>query len=230
ASYKNMFRMPTFNELYFDNYGTIDLKPEITDQINAGLTFSAPRNAILKDLTVTADGYLNLIKDKIVAIPYNLFKWTMTNLGKVRIWGIDVNINSEIGITGNQSVVASLSYSYQRAQTRTSPDKVDWMKQVAYTPLNSGSFSLSWLNPWVSVAVHGNAVSARYTTNANLPSTRIPGYADFGAAIFHTFNLRKGSLELRADIINLFDKQYQIVARYPMPGRSWAASVRYFFH
>ena len=36
--------MPTFNELYFDHYGSINLNPEITDQINAGVTWSLPEN------------------------------------------------------------------------------------------------------------------------------------------------------------------------------------------
>ena len=30
-------------------------------------------------------------------------------------------------------------------------------------------------------------------------------------------------------MLNMFDKQYDIVARYPMPGRSWKASVEFDF-
>ena len=229
ASYKNIFRMPTFNELYFDNYGTISLKPEIADQWNVGFTLSLPSWKFIKELSFIADGYINKVQAKIVAIPYNLFKWTMTNLGKVRIYGLDLTLNGDFTITSGQSILLDASYSYQRAQPRTSPDMIDWMKQIAYTPLNSGSASLSWINPWVSVALHGTATSARYTTNANLPSTRIPGYTDFGMSLFRTFPLPTGSIELRGDIMNLFNKQYQIVTRYPMPGRSWAFSIRYNF-
>ena len=227
ASYKNIFRMPTFNELYFDNYGTISLKPEITNQWNIGTTLSLPSWKFINELSLIADVYINKVQDKIVAIPYNLFKWTMTNLEKARIYGLDLTINGDFTITTGQSILVDASYSYQRAQPRTSPDMVDWMKQIAYTPLNSGSASLSWLNPWVSIALHGTATSARYTTNANLPSTRIPGYADFGVSLFRSFPLSTGSIELRGDIMNIFNKQYQIVARYPMPGRSWAFSIRY---
>ncbi len=229
ASYKNIFRMPTFNELYFDNYGTVSLKPEITDQWNVGFTFSAPSLPHLKDLSLIVDGYLNKVKDKIVAVPYNLFKWSMTNLGKVRIYGLDITLNAEIELASCHSILIDGSYSYQRAQPHTSPDKIDWMKQVAYTPLNSGAASISWLNPWVNLAIHSTATSARYTTNANIPSTRISGYADFGASLSHIFSLKKGKLELRADLMNVLNKQYEIVARYPMPGRSWTASVGYKF-
>lgn len=227
ASYKNIFRAPTFSELYFDHYGTINLKPEITDQFNVGITWKSPSTSWLDYITATADGYVNLVSNKIVAIPYNLYKWTMTNLGKVRVFGSDITLEAQFPIYRNQQILISGSYSYQRAQPRTSPEMLDWMKQVAYTPLNSGSGSVSWLNPWVSVTVHCVETSARYTTNANLPSTRIPGYADFGASIFHTFHFKGHSIEARADMTNLLDKQYEIVARYPMPGRNWSISLKF---
>lgn len=39
ASYKDIFRVPTFNENYFFHYGSSDLKPEKTRQLNIGLTW-----------------------------------------------------------------------------------------------------------------------------------------------------------------------------------------------
>lgn len=40
-----------------------------------------------------------------------------------------------------------------------------------------------------------------------------------GAALYREFRLRPVTLSLRLDATNLFDKQYEVVARYPMPGR-----------
>lgn len=227
ASYKNIFRMPTFNESYFDNYGSINLDPEITDQINAGITYQAPSINWLTDLTLTCDGYINHVDNKIVAIPYNMFVWTMTNLGKVRVFGLDATINASFLIDERNTLMLVGSYSYQRAQPRTDPESGEWMKQVAYIPLNSGSVSLSWLNPWVNLSIHGSGCSARYTTNQNLPQTRIEGYFDTGVSIFRKFCVMNNRMEVRADIMNIFNKQYEIVARYPMPGRSWRLSVEF---
>lgn len=227
ASYKNIFRMPTFNEAYFDNLGSINLDPESTDQLNVGITFQAPSLPWMSDLTLTCDGYINHVKNKIVAIPYNLFLWKMENLGKVRVYGLDVSLSSSFELTRNHTLMLSGSYSYQRAQPRTDPNTVEWMKQVAYIPLNSGSASVSWLNPWVNVALHGTGCSARYTTNQNFPETRISGYFDTGISLFRSFKIKKNSLEIKADILNIFDKQYEIVARYPMPGRSWKLTAEF---
>lgn len=230
ASYKNIFRVPSFNEVYFDHYGSSELSPESTDQINVGATCLLPAASWLPELSMTVDGYLNHIKDKIVAIPYNMFVWQMMNLGKVRMLGLDVTLNATVRLKPGQSLIFAGNYSYQRAQPRTDPTAADWMKQVAYTPLNSGGMSVSYENPWVNVVMHGTGVSARYATNTNSPETRIQGYMEFGLAAYRTFRLRDHSLEMRADLLNMFDKQYEVVARYPMPGRSWLFSVRYSFN
>lgn len=40
AFYKNIFRIPTFNDLYYARVGNAGLRPEITDQWNAGVTWT----------------------------------------------------------------------------------------------------------------------------------------------------------------------------------------------
>ncbi len=103
----------------------------------------------------------------------------------------------------------------------------DWMKQLAYVPLNSGSGSVTWDNPWVTVGVSASGCSSRYTTNENIPGTRLPGYMELNFTVQHIFQFRGHILELRADLINALDTRYELVARYPMPGRSWQASLAF---
>ncbi len=225
TSYKNIFRLPTFSEAYYDNYGSVNLNPETTDLFNLGFTYQAPSLAVVSDFTASVDGYFNKVKNKIVAVPFNMFLWTVNNLGKVNVYGLDATLSATFNIERRNSILLDCSYSYQRAQVRTSPDDRDWMKQVAYTPLNSGSASISWLNPWVYVTAHATGCSSRYTTNYNHPETRIPGYMDFGLAISKKISFGAYSMSARLDILNILDKQYEIIARYPMPGRSWKLTV-----
>ena len=226
-NYKNIFRMPSFNELYFDHYGSIKLEPEVTDQFNLGLTWGMQSRSWIESLDITVDGYFNSVRNKIVAVPYNMFVWTMTNLGRVRAYGVDVTLSAAFPVYDRQRLLVSGNYGWQKALAHTSPDMLDWNKQLPYTPVNSGTISVAWENPWVSVGVHGNGVSCRYATRENLPSSRLSGYMEFGANIYHTFRFRDHELELRADLINAFDRQYEIVARYPMPGRSWMLSTKF---
>ena len=228
VSYKNIFRMPTFSEAYFNHKGAPYLKPETTDQLDFGLTYQTPSINSLQYLAVTADLYRNWVKDRIVAVPYNMFTWIITNLNSVHVWGTDVTLNSTIELGKKQQLLLSGTWSWQRAEINVAKSDPLYGKQVAYTPLNSGSFSLTYENPWINMVLHGQGVSARYTDNSNIPQTRLPGYFEFGATLWREFKIKKRHfIECRADILNLLDKQYVVIARYPMPGRSYLISVKF---
>lgn len=230
ASYKNIFRMPTFNETYYFRMGSTSLKPEDTDQFNFGLTWQYNSTNWLNALVLTGDVYYNNVKDKIVALPTNMFIWTMTNMDKARAFGADVTASATFNIARRQSLVFAGNYSWQRVQPRTSPTDPDYNKQVAYTPIHSGAASLSWENPWVDVVVHTTGASDRYGTSSNLPITRIKGYMEMGAALIRSFKIKRNTIDLRFDMTNILDTQYEIVGNYPMPGRAWKFTVTYKYN
>lgn len=227
AAYKNIFRMPTFNEAYFDHYGSTDILPESTDQVNIGATYTMAGRGWSPMATFTLDAYVNNIHDMIVAVPFNMFVWQMVNLGKVRTYGIDATAEITISPKSAHDITLAVNYSYQRAMPLTNPESSEWKKQVAYIPRNSGSAAISYENPWVNLSVSGTGVSDRYTTNNNLPATRISGYMEFGITAWHTFLIKSNSIDLRIDLQNILNKQYYVVARYPMPGRNYRITVTY---
>lgn len=227
-SYKNIFRMPTFNEAFYNRFGNPYLRPESTDQFNFGLTYQAPAAYWLPQLVITADVYRNIVHDRIVAIPQNMFIWSVTNLSSVHVTGADVTLNSTLSVARRHDIVVSGTWSYQRAEIDVDESDPVHGCQVAYIPLNSGSGSVGYENPWVNVVVHGRGTSARYMSNSNSPMTRMPGYFEAGATLWRRFALRNGNMiEVRGDLINVFDKQYAVIARYPMPGRSWMLTLKY---
>ncbi len=221
ASYKNIFRVPTFADAYFGTTGSPDLRPETTDQFNLGITWQAPAIPFVPAASFTADVYCNNVRDRIVAMPRNMFVWTMVNVGKVRAFGIDLTANVSIVPAAGHSLLLAGNYSFQRVQSRTNRADADYNKQVAYTPQHSGTASLSYENPLVNAVVSATAVSERYGTNSNIPASRIGGYADFSFGLYRTIYFGRYSIALRTDITNIFDRQYQVIARYPMPGRAW---------
>ena len=222
ASYKNIFRMPTFNESYYYRMGSTSLRPENTDQVNLGMTWQYGTSGLLTSMTLTGDAYYNRVRDKIVAIPMNMFIWTMTNLDKARALGADLTVDATFSLTLRHQLLVAGNYSYQRVQPRTAKSDPDYNKQVAYTPVHSGAASLSWLNPWVDVVIRTTGTGERYGTNSNLPITRIKGYMEFGGSLMRNFSIkRKHSIALRLDLLNILNTQYEIVAAYPMPGRSF---------
>lgn len=227
ASYKNIFRSPNFNESYYFHYGSTDLKPEIADQYNVGVTYR--RLTSMGAWQFTLDGYLNHVKDKIVAVPYNMFIWTNINVGRVIATGFDFSGKVSRKIAKGHEILTSMSYSFMRAENRTNRESDYYGYQIAYTPEHSGSLAVGWQNPWANVSINADGQSSRWATNNHYQSTDIDGYIELGASVYRQFRIKKGLMELRLYGKNLLNKQYEIVAHYPMPGISYMLSVKYKF-
>ena len=219
ASYKDIFRAPTFNENYFFHYGSKELKAEDTRQLNIGATY-AGHVSQHTELSASADFYYNKVTDLIQGVPHNMFVFTCMNIGKVEVLGLDVNTRAARNL-GRHTLTFAANYSLQQARNHTNRKSPYYGNQIAYMPLHSGAASLGWENPWANIALSGHTISERWTTNEHQNSTHIDGYTELNLAVWQRFHIGYPVAEVRLDIKNLTNKQYEIVRSYPMPGRCW---------
>lgn len=226
AFYKNIFRLPTFNDLYYARIGNTDLKPENTDQFNFGLTYEFSIGKRWPLFSFTADGYRNHVKDKIVAMPTgNIFKWTMVNLGIVEVTGLDLTAETTMALIDNLNLILGGTYTYQRALDKTSEDSGTYGHQIPYTPRVSGSGKAAIETPWVDISYALLWSGARYAGFQNYAENRLPGYSDHSISASKELNWKDKTLNLKLEVLNLTDKNYAIVKWFPMPGRSFRATV-----
>lgn len=136
AFYKRIFRMPTLNDLYYTFIGNVDLKPEFTNQFNVGFTYGKSwTGSWLRHLELQVDAYYNEVENKIVATPTsNFFRWTMVNLGRVEIRGVDVALQSVWQYGRHTILTARVNYTYQKAQDFTDPTAEFYGGQILYIP------------------------------------------------------------------------------------------------
>ncbi|MBR4920682.1 MAG: TonB-dependent receptor [Prevotella sp.] len=228
ASYKNIFRAPTFNENYYYHYGSTNLKPESTNQYNLGITYADD----LSEKTTfqfTLDGYYNQVTDKIVTLPVNMFIWRCVNVGEVKIIGVDCTMRAARRFTSEHIVSMTGSYSYQSAKDKTLPGSSSYDNQLAYTPLHTVSGSVGYENPWVNLSLHLTGMSDRWANNEHYEDTDIDGYVEFGLTAWRQFRFGRHQLEGRIDLKNLLNTQYELVRYYPMPRRSYQVTLNYKF-
>ena len=221
--YKDIFRTPTLNELYYTGIGNRHLNPEKSRMWNLGATYSHTFNRTLQ-LSLTADGYFGNVTDKIIAVP-KMFYWQMMNAGKVRQLGLDVSANIEKRWGNDWSVSATGSYSYLSATDRTDPSELSYGDQIAYTPHHSGSANILIHSPWLDFGYNVLLMGERYTLGYNIPHNRMSGFTDHSITLFREFYINKQQLRVQFDVRNLGNKNYEVVRFYPMPGTNWRLSV-----
>ena len=221
--YKDIFRTPTLNELYYTGIGNRHLNPEKSRLWNLGATYSHTFNRTLQ-LSLTADGYFGNVTDKIIAVP-KMFYWQMMNAGKVRQLGLDVSTNIEKRWGNDWAVSATGSYSYLSATDRTDPSELSYGDQIAYTPHHSGSANILIHSPWLDFGYNVLLMGERYTLGYNIPHNRMSGFTDHSITLSREFNINKQQLRVQFDVRNLGNKNYEVVRFYPMPGTNWRLSV-----
>ena len=224
ASYKDGFRVPTFNDLYYARVGNTSLEPEKARQFNLGATWASVHGEDF-DISITADGYMNLIRDKIVATP-TMFIWKMRNIGKVRMYGTDLSMNMSWKSAEWMTIYVRGNYSYQYAVDVTDPASKNWKHQIPYAPRHTGNAIISAETKWVTATYTLNAVGDRYALPQNLPSNIIDGYCDHSLSLNHTIDFNRVRLGLCLEALNLAGRNYEVIRYYPMPGRNYRLTVK----
>ncbi|MDL2283127.1 TonB-dependent receptor [Odoribacter sp. OttesenSCG-928-G04] len=222
--YKNTFRVPTFNDLYYLRMGNRDLKPELAREYNVGITWGGQIHSFIDYLNMTLDGYLNEVEDKIVAVP-TTYIWKMKNLGKVRISGLDATMATGIPLTKDIYLRLTGAYTYQKAIDITDPNAKTYKKQIQYAPVHSGNGAINIEMPWINISYTVLGVGKRYFLPQNIKANEIDGYVEHTAAVYRTFTLKPCEVRLQAELVNFTNEQYDIIKYYPMAGRSFRLSA-----
>ena len=226
AFYKVVFRMPTFNDLYYNFIGNSLLKPEYAKQYNAGATYSQHFNTAIKQFSISADAYYNTVKDKIIAVPnQNLFVWTMLNLGTVHIKGLDITTELNGTIFTKLDWFCRIAYTWQQALDVTDPSSPSYKNNIPYTPNNAGSGLVSFsFNNWgagYSMLFSGT----RYTLGENNPYNQLDGWGTQDIFISRTLNTQHFKIKIKGALNNISNQHFDVIRYYPMPGRSWSVSI-----
>ncbi len=235
AFFKRVFRMPTFNDLYYTDIGNIALRPEYATQYNLGAQYQVlTGHGMLAGLKCSADVYYNTITDKIVAIPKGSgqYRWMMMNLGEVRIRGIDVSARATMRLPAHVTGDVNLSYTYQKAQDYSDPsdtrDGGTYRGQIAYIPWHSGS-AVAHVN-WRALDVNYSFIycGERYHTSSNIPANHEQPWYTHDLSASYSFTLGShATLRLTAEVNNLFNQQYDVILNYPMPGRNYKLIMKF---
>lgn len=225
ASFKDIFRAPTFNDLYYTTVGNKSLKPEKTQQYNLGITWSKSFSSFFEFFTFTSDIYHNNVKDKIIIYPSSFYPKTI-NLGKVEINGIDISMNSRFAFSDKIHLDISGNYSYQDAIDKTNSTDKNYKDQIPYTPKHSGGGMLSIENPYVNISYSIIASGKTYADAQNIERNLIDGYTDQTISLNKSFLINGIMLRTQADVSNISNKTYYIMSNYPMPGRAYRFTIR----
>lgn len=226
AYYKQSWRMPTFNDLYYTDAGNAALKPERVRQLNGGFTLEHDFKSIVRNIRFSADGYYNRVTDKIIAYPKGVqFRWTMLNLGKVSVSGCDLAATANIKPVSDVDVHLRAVYGYQNAIDVTDVATSYYRHQIPYVPRHSASFAtnISWRDYTLNYSLL--YAGERYAQPENTLLNRMPAWITHDVSASKIVKWEDVTFEFLAEINNLAGHNYAVIRNYPMPGRNFRLSL-----
>ena len=227
AYVKKSFRMPTFNDLYYTDMGNANLVPESALQYDVGFALNKHfEHGIIRHAEMHFDAYYNTVHDKIVAYPKGQqFRWTMLNLGKVHIKGVDVEAEADFQMGKDLVATARAQYTYQDARDVTDPNDSYYKHQIPYIPWHSGSaiLGLSYRN-W-NLNYSFIYAGERYDEQENIIYNHMEPWYTSDLSLRYQFMLCQSKFVVQADVNNLLDQDYEVIVNYPMPGRNYALTL-----
>ncbi len=224
--YKSIFRNLTFNDLYYEPVTNPNLKPEFAKEFDLGATFSKGLNGFFNYITLTLDAYYNNVTNKIVFIPHDPYNSSVQNAGKADIKGLDAGLKTQVNIADEWKGSLAVNYTYQQVINVTDPTSSIYLNQLPYTPKNTLAINAGIDHNHLGIYYNQVFSSQRYYTNDNLPDDNLPGYAVSDASVVYRFMTKRTPLMASFEVNNLFNKQYDVIQSYPMPGRSYRITLQ----
>ncbi|OXA84606.1 ligand-gated channel protein [Flavobacterium hercynium] len=222
---KRIFRMPTFNDLYYTMVGSSTLRPEYMNQFDVGFTYNWPiKNSFVDKISFQADAYYTNTKDKIVAAPTgNLFRWMMTNIGQVKGHGIESVLNIAMHVD-NVQLTTNLTYAYTESRDYTKFSGLElssYGDQIPYTPWHSGSAILNAAYQTWNFNYSFVYVGKRYNGNVNnIKINEVQPWYTHDLAVQKAFTIKTYKLKGAVELNNALNQNYEVIYNYPMPGRT----------
>ncbi|QPK62831.1 TonB-dependent receptor [Methylomonas sp. LL1] len=198
ASFGNAFKAPTFNQLYFPNYGNPDLQAETSTSFEAGIA----GNHDWASWEIRA--YHTNIDDLIAIFP-------VENLDKAQIDGIEAELSSQILGWRNTLNMAMLSPR----------DRVTNLR-LARRAEQTLSYDLSRAFGDFDLGAHVLAQGNRFDDRAN--RIEVDGFVTVDLRT--AYHIDKHWM-LSAKLNNLLDKDYETVDTYNNAGRNFFFSIHY---
>ena len=224
---KKSFRMPTFNDLYYTEMGNALLKPESALQYNVGLSYDKQfSHGLLRYFHVQADAYYNSVHDKIVAYPKGQqFRWTMLNLGRVHIKGVDVEAEATVVPIRKLLVTTRLQYTWQQARDVTDPTDSYYRHQIPYIPWHSGSAILNIQYQDWDLNYSFVYAGERYNQQENIKYNYMQPWYTSDLSLSYQCSLFNVQWRLMLEVNNVFSQDYDVILNYPMPKRNYGLTL-----
>ena len=212
------YKIPTLNQRFWGTQGNPDLKPEDSKSAELGYNYTrAIGNSIL---SLNVNSYYTEVDNWIMWI--NKGDWVPINERKVRCIGGEIFSSIRFKIN-TIDVDYKLNYFFSSSILQESEsEESNEGKQLAYTPRHNANSILSISYNNYILKTDFSYTGERHVSGYN---KMLEGYYLLNTSINKEISYNKCKIDLRLQINNILNKDYQSWEYYAMPERNYNISL-----
>ena len=199
------YRVPTFNDLFWQPGGSLDLIPESSYQIDLGQEFN------YKFANLKLNGFYISTENLIQWRPNTSGIWSPINIAETENYGVEVELRLQKAFY-HHNISFTGHYSYTVSEDKATQE------QLIYVPFHKGNVSLAYSFKTLSFYYQHLFNDEVFPISRKLLNAYDLGNLGFA----YVFN-GKGKVAYQLDfkINNIYNKYYENVALRPMPNRNF---------
>ncbi len=201
------YRMPTYNDLFWQGAGNPELDPENSYQAEGSVVFKSKN----RKHQLSATGYYNDIQDLIRWIPDSNNVWRPENVDEVITYGGEFNYQGAFDI-GNSSLDLSSGYAY------TISENAQTGNFLTFVPRHKVTAQAAWHYQDLTISLQNLYLGEVFTRSNNDPDDVLEDYLISHLSAAYTFP-KLQELTLNFQVRNLANVDYETTENRPMPGR-----------
>lgn len=204
------FRFPSFNDLYWEPGGNLNLKSETSIQADLNQEFS------LSGFKLSITPYYIKIDNMIRWLPTAFGYWAAFNTEKVESYGLESQLSYQKNFNENHSLKLIAGYVYTKSVD------LENQKQLMYVPLHKFTSNVDYQYKFLNFFAQGMFNGLTYTTSDESKKYAIYPYFVMNTGISATI-FKKYTLGFKVN--NITDTVYETVEYYPLPKRNYSINA-----
>ena len=225
-SYADKYRLPDFNDLYWQPGGNRSLLPENGFTVEYSFALQPIKKTSKYQMIFSNSAYYSFIKNNIVWTAVTSGLYSPQNIKKTRHYGIESKLENVVSWNKKNAFRFSVNYNFNRSvivQDETNEDLNG--NFIRYKPQHTVKSYLIFEDKYFNIGLNYLHAGQRFSDDENIKVFELKAYNLMDAFISYKGHFKNIHAEFGFKINNLFNTQYESLRSYAQPLRSYNITI-----
>lgn len=218
------FRLPSFNDLYWQGGGNPNLLPERGKKLESSIEIKR------KEFKMGFTGFFHQVQNWILWVPFNgASTWMAANAKEIESKGIECMAETKWSYRKTQLFKFYARYQYVLSINKAvyGADQSTVGKQLFYTPKHTAIANLQYISGKYRTSINTTYTGQRFAYADNRLDGLLPAFTLVNLAFARNIYYKQFKSSIEFSVLNVLNSNYMVFENRPMPKRNYLLTFKY---